>query len=362
MHVTVTRLVAQLETQGVIERLPLGRIIFHEPDTWFYTIQVGQFMTLEQLRIFLAVAEHLHFTHAAEVLYISQPAVSAAVQSLESEYSVKLFHRVGRRVEITEAGQILQKEAQTILEQVAIAKRNLQELNNLQQGELRIGASLTIGNYWLPDKLSQFQQQYPAIRVACTLANAEEICTGTASGRFDIGFISGDIKPILKPSLEQEIVGQDHLYIVIGQGHPWFGQSKILVEELSQADWVMREPGSGAQQIFEQALQQWGINVHQLKTILTLSSSEMVKAVVEGGIGAAALPGLMVEKELKLNTLRAIHVIDRNATTSQFLKIEQPIFKLRHSQRYRTKAMFAFEQMLQGQDLQGRSNIKQKSA
>jgi DNA-binding transcriptional LysR family regulator len=304
-------------------------------------------MTLEQLRIFLAVAEHLHFTHAAEALYITQPAVSAAIQSLETEYNIKLFHRVGRRVEIAEAGQILQKEAQTILEQVAIAKRNLQELNNLQQGELRIGASLTIGNYWLPDKLSQFQQQYPAIRISCSLANAEEICTGTALGRFDIGLVCGDIKPALKSSLEQEVIGHDYLHIVIGQGHPWFSKSRVLVEDLLQADWVMREAGSGAQQIFEQALQRWGINVHQLKTILILSSSEMVKAVVERGVGAAALPALMVQKELTLNTLKALHVIDCSTTSSHFLKIEQPILKLRHAQRYKAKAMFAFEQILQ---------------
>jgi DNA-binding transcriptional LysR family regulator len=77
-------------------------------------------MTLEQLRIFLAVADHLHFTNAADALYITQPAVSAAIQNLESEYGVKLFHRIGRRIEITAAGKMLQIEAQKILEQVIL--------------------------------------------------------------------------------------------------------------------------------------------------------------------------------------------------------------------------------------------------
>ncbi|MCF3577260.1 LysR family transcriptional regulator [Planktothrix agardhii] len=133
-------------------------------------------MTLEQLRIFLAVAEHLHFTRAAEGLYITQPAVSAAIHSLETEYRVKLFHRIGRHVEITEAGELLQLEAQKILEQVALTERGLRELNNLQRGELKLGSSLTIGNYWLPEKISQFQRQYSGIMVNCTLANTEEIC------------------------------------------------------------------------------------------------------------------------------------------------------------------------------------------
>jgi len=306
-------------------------------------------MTLEQLRIFLAVAEQLHFTRAAEMLYITQPAVSAAIQSLETEYSVKLFHRVGRRVEITEAGKLLYLEAQKILEQVAIAERNLRELNNLQQGELRLGASLTIGNYWLPDKISQFQQEYPGIQVNCTLANAEEIAEGTASGRFDLGLVSGEVKSTLRGSLLQEVVGRDRLQIVVGQCHPWFRQAAIRVETLLESPWVMRESGSGAQQVFEQALRSWGIDLTQLNVMLVLSSSEMVKAVVERGSGAAAIPELMVHKELRLNTLKAIQIVTQDSEKITKLEIVQPILQLKHAQRFQTQTMLAFEEILQQQ-------------
>jgi DNA-binding transcriptional LysR family regulator len=305
-------------------------------------------MTLEQLRIFLAVAEHLHFTRAAETLYITQPAVSAAIQSLETEYSVKLFHRVGRRVEIAEAGKLLFLEAQKILEQVAIAERNLRELNNLQQGELRLGASLTIGNYWLPDKISQFQQEYAGIRVNCTLANAEEIAEGTASGRFDLGLVSGEVKSTLREVLLQTAVGRDRLQIVVGQSHPWFHRPVIQVADLLITPWVLREAGSGAQQVFEQALQSWGVDRSQLNVMLVLSSSEMVKAVVERGIGAAAIPELMVHKELQLKTLRAIQVFAEMDAKIR-LEIVQPILQLKHTQRFQTQTMVAFEQILQQQ-------------
>lgn len=130
-------------------------------------------MTLDQLRVFLTVVEYLHFTRAAEALYISQPAVSAAIQNLEEQYGVRLFHRINRQIEITEAGKLLQVEAQKILDQVALTERGLRELNNLQRGELKLGSSLTIGNYWLPEKISKFKYQYPAISVTCTLANTE---------------------------------------------------------------------------------------------------------------------------------------------------------------------------------------------
>lgn len=299
-------------------------------------------MTLEQLRIFLAVAEHLHFTRAAEALYITQPAVSAAIQTIESEYSVKLFHRIGRRIEITNAGQLLQIEAQKILDQVAFAERQLRELNNLQRGELKIGSSLTIGNYWLPDRISRFKQQYPGIHVHCVLGNAEEIGEGTALGRFDLGLVTGEVKQSLQEYLRQESVGQERLQIVVGQTHPWFGQAQIETAQLSTSQWVMREAGSGAQQMFEQALHRWQVEL-PLSIALVLSTSEMVKAVVEQGVGAAALPELMIQKELKLGTLWAVQVVD---VTGAPAKIVQPILKLKHQKRFQTQTIEAFERFL----------------
>jgi len=303
-------------------------------------------MTLDQLRIFLAVSEHLHFTRAAEALYITQPAVSAAIQSIEQEYSVKLFHRIGRHIEITEAGKLLQIEAQKVIDQVALTERGLRELNELQRGELRLGSSLTIGNYWLPDKISNFKRQYPGIFVNCTLANAEEICAGTATGLFDLGLVTGEVKASLKSLLEQEVVGSDRLQIVVGKSHPWFERSEISLEELSTTDWVMRESGSGAQQMFEQALQSWGINPIDLNVILVLSSSEMVKAVVESGVGAAALPELMVKKELQILSLRSLKVKDNRKGYKVSAEIVQPVLKLKHKQRFQTRISKAFEQML----------------
>jgi len=303
-------------------------------------------MTLDQLRVFLAVVEYLHFTRAAEALYISQPAVSAAIQNLEEQYGVRLFHRIGRQIEITEAGKLLQAEAQKIIDQVVLTERGLQELNDLQRGELKLGSSLTIGNYWLPDKISQFKRQYPGISVNCTLANTEEICEGTATGQFDLGLVEGEVKPALKTSLEEEIVGSDRLLIVVGKSHPWFERTKISLTELYTTDWVMREPGSGTQQRFEEALQNWGIEVTELNIILVLNSGEMVKAVIENGVGATAISELMVKKELQLDTLRSIQVIDDRDDSNITVEIVRPFLKLKHRQRFQTRLSSAFEQIL----------------
>lgn len=302
-------------------------------------------MTLEQLRIFLAVAVHLHFTRAAEELYITQPAVSAAVSSLEKEYGVKLFHRVGRHIEITEAGKLLEIEAQKILDRVSLAERGLHELNNLQRGELKIGSSLTVGNYWLPEKISQFKREYSGILVNCTLAKAEEICDGTAAGLFDIGLVTGEIKPALKGVLLPSRVGSERLLIVVGKTHPWYESPRVSVADLPSTGWVMRESGSGAQQVFERSIAQWGLNPDDLTVILALSTSEMVKAVVESGVGAAAIPELIVRNELRLGSLKEVHVVD--ATSGRRLEIIQPIIKLKHRERFQSRVAAKFEQMLE---------------
>lgn len=302
-------------------------------------------MTLEQLRIFLAVVEHLHFTRAAEELYITQPAVSAAVQCLEKEYSVKLFHRVGRRIEITDAGRMLQVEAQKILDQVTLTERGLYELNNLKRGELRLGSSLTIGNYWLPDRISEFKRQYPGINVNCVVANAEEISAGTAAGSFDLGLVTGEVKSGLQETLDQQVVGKDRLQIIVGRSHPWYEQETIALEDLPTSAWVMREPGSGIQQMFEQALNSWGINPSDLNIVLVLNTSEMVKAVVESGVGATAISEMMIQKELLLNSLRTVKVVDSRNDHAP-LEIVQSVLVLKHRQRFQTRLAMAFEQML----------------
>lgn len=303
-------------------------------------------MTLDQLRIFLAVAKHLHFTRAGDELYITQPAVSAAIQSLELEYGVKLFHRIGRHVEIAEAGQLLEVEAKKILDSVAQTERGLRELNNLQRGKLKLGSSLTIGNYWLPEKIGEFQRRYPGITISCTLANTEEICLGTATGLFDLGLVEGEVNFSVRHLLQQDIIGGDSLQIVVGQSHPWFDRPQVSVQDLTSTEWVMREPGSGTQQILEQSLQDWGIKVPDLNVVLVFNTGEMVKAVLENNVAAGALSELMVKKEVDLDLLRPLQVFDTETDSPLALTIMRPFLKLKHCKRFQTRVAIAFEQML----------------
>ncbi|MFQ4136940.1 LysR substrate-binding domain-containing protein [Nodosilinea sp. PGN35] len=305
-------------------------------------------MKIEQLRVFMAVAEHLHFTRAADSLYITQPAVSASIQTLEEEYGVKLFHRIGRHIELTDAGEMLQIEAQKILDQVELTAQGLRELNDLQRGELKIGSSLTVGNYWLPHKISHYKQQYPGISIKCTIANAEEIISGTVTGMFDLGLVTGEVKPSLSQNLAVSVIGQDVVAIVVGQSHPWFERDRVALPELTNTCWITREPGSGSRYMFERSLQNWGIDPSTLEISLILTTSEMIKAVVEGGIGAAALPRSIVRSELKLGTLKAIAVVDDIDNPQHTYEMTQPVILLRHQKRFHTRVSKAFEEILVG--------------
>src|SRR5262245_60708760 len=128
-------------------------------------------MSLEQLRIFVAVAERQHMTRAAEALNLTQQAVSAAVVALENAYRTALFHRVGRRIELTEAGRLFLEEARSVLNRAAAAELALSELGGLKRGTLAVQASQTIANYWLPRRLVSFHRAYPeiALRVASAI-------------------------------------------------------------------------------------------------------------------------------------------------------------------------------------------------
>ncbi len=304
-------------------------------------------MTLDQLQIFMTVAQHLHFTRAAEMLYITQSSVSAAIQTLEKQYGVKLFHRVGRHVELTDAGKMLQQKAVKILNEVNLVEQELQQYNSLEQGEIKIGTSQTIGNYKLPPLINQFRHRHPGIKIDCTLGNTEEIANCVVNGQFDLGLVEGVLHQNAE-CLEFKVVGSHHLHIVVGQFHPWFHEGTVSVSALSNTAWVMREVGSGTRTLFERALTQWDIEPNKLNIIAELKSGAMIKAAVENDNIAAVLSEMTIYKEQQLGTLRAITLTGVQNTDLEQMML--PFVLIKHRQRFLNPACQAFEQFLIQQD------------
>ena len=148
-------------------------------------------MTLEQLRIFIAVAERQHVTRAADVLNLTQSAVSSAITTLEARHGVALFDRVGRGIVLNRAGEMFLAEARKVLAQAQAAEAALADLSGLERGRLSIHASQTIASYWLPPRLTRFHEAHPGIEIDVAIGNTAQVARAVAEGDAEIGLVEG---------------------------------------------------------------------------------------------------------------------------------------------------------------------------
>ena len=286
-------------------------------------------MTLDQLRIFVGVAEREHMTRAAAALNITQSAVSAAIKTLEERHGVALFHRVGRRIELTEAGRLFLGEARAVLGRAASAERALAEYGGLERGSLALVASQTIAGYWLAPLLARFRRRYPGITVDMAIGNSDQAAERVREGRAELGFVEGMIDD---PALARWTVGHDDLALV---GAAPVAQP-VNAKWLRAASWVLREEGSGTRSTFETALKARGMTLADLDVALTLPSNEAVRSAVAAGAGYTVISTLVAGPLLLSGTLHRL----------PFKLDPRPFYGLRHKERYRSKAGDALLEMI----------------
>jgi DNA-binding transcriptional LysR family regulator len=282
-------------------------------------------MTLEQLRVFVAVAERQHVTRAADALHIAQSAASASIAALEARHGTRLFHRVGRGIELTEAGTLFLAEARAVLARAASAELVLSELGGLKRGTLQVQASQTIASYWLPRHLVAFRRAHAGIDIRLTIGNTAQVAAAIHEGSAELGFVEGAVDD---PALESQKVARDQLVIVVGAEHPWAGGDLITPERLVESDWVLREAGSGTRSVFEAALAGFGITPADLRVVLDLPSNESVRAAVEAGMGATAISASVAAPSIEAGLLHQVGPA----------LPERDFYAIRHSERYRSRA------------------------
>ena len=287
-------------------------------------------MTLEQLRIFVGVAEREHMTAAARALNVTQSAASAAIAALEERHGIKLFHRVGRGITLTEAGRLFLAEARSVLARAGAAETVLDELSGLKRGTLRVVASQTIAAYWLPPILTTFRERHPALGVELAIGNTEQAAARVHDGDADLGIVEGEIDD---PALAHWQIGEDRLLLV---GAEPFGDVRIDAAWLRTARWIQREPGSGTRSTLDRYLLDVGVDPATLDVALVLPSNESVRSAVEAGAGVAVLSALVVAPAIDAKTLHAAPI--------KFGA--RPFYGLRHKERYRSKAADALLDML----------------
>lgn len=253
-------------------------------------------MTLEQLRIFVCVAERLNMTRAAEALHITQSGVSASISALESAYGTPLFDRVGRRIELSVAGQAFLVEAEKVLDQVKTAQQTLSDLSNLRRGAISICASQTLGNYWLPPLIAEFNQRFPHLAIELHLSNSAGAARMVLDGAAELGLVEGEVRD---PALSGFEVGSDRLCVVVPPDHPW-ATGRPGCEALLRGGWVLREDGSGARADFLRGL---GVSPDAVGVRLSLPSNEAVRSAVIAGAGPGVLSEMAVRDALASGTL-----------------------------------------------------------
>jgi DNA-binding transcriptional LysR family regulator len=254
-------------------------------------------VTLEQLRIFVAVAERQHVTQAARALNLAQSAVSHAIASLEARHDAKLFDRVGRRIELTEAGRAFLAEARIVLAQVERAELTLGAFGKLERGTLTVQASQTIASYWLPRHLVAFRRAHPRIDIRMTIGNTAQVAEAIETGTAELGFVEGRVE---SSRLVSSRVASDQVVLVVGQDHAWAQQgARPKSDDLAGTAWVLREPGSGTRSVFEQALKDMGFPLERLRIAMELPSNEAVRAAVEAGLGATVLSASVVASSIE---------------------------------------------------------------
>ncbi len=259
-------------------------------------------MTLNQLKIFLTIAEVGNVTKAADLLGITQSAASASIASIENIYQVKLFERVGRSIVLSELGKRFLPEAQSAIASAKSATKYLRSLSKKTVGSLKIAASQTIANYWLPRRLAYFHARYPEVSLHLTMSNTRAVENAVVKGKVDIGFVEADV---ISDELEFFEVDHDQIALVASASRWTSLAISDKLTNLTQLPWIIREQGSGTRKVLEDLVTQNNFSWSDLDIVLELPSNESVREAVIEGVGVTLISRHVVSLALETGLLKA---------------------------------------------------------
>ncbi|MBM7624572.1 LysR family transcriptional regulator [Sporohalobacter salinus] len=283
-------------------------------------------LNLRELKIFVTVCKTGSMSKTAEKLYVTQPAISQTISDLEEKLNVKLFDRIKRNLNLTHSGKILLKYSQKVLLLIDETQNTIEDIANMKQGQLSIGASMTIGTYLVPNIIQNFSQEFENIKLPFIIDNTSIIERMILDNEIDIGLVEGPIKSediIVKPFFD------DKLYLVCSLKHKWANKKKINPKEIKTEELIMREEGSGTRAVIENNLYQANLE-YNIKHVL--NNIEAIKKTIEANMGISFLPKISIEEEIKQNKLVAKEIEGINFTRQFRIiyhkdKYRSPLFK-----------------------------------
>jgi DNA-binding transcriptional LysR family regulator len=265
---------------------------------------------IDELKTFIAVVEYNNFTKAAEAINLSQPSVSLHIKHLEEYFNTTLIQRSikQKNIYITESGNLLYERSKQIIKLLEDTKGDLIDHNNAIKGRLRIGASFTIGEYFLPTFLGQFTKAYPDLELEVTIENTHNICKKIKSFQVDLALIEGTV-----PTSNYVInhFYKDKMVVAVPYNH-YLVNSEFSVEELENQTWISREIGSGTREYLNLFLSTNNINA---KNIIVFGSNYSVKEAVRNNLGITFISSLVTEPALRnkeISVLKTTEQYTRN--------------------------------------------------
>ncbi|MGG0791173.1 LysR family transcriptional regulator [Peribacillus simplex] len=260
-------------------------------------------MYYDALKTFVTLVEVKNFTKTAEMLLMSQPSVSLHIKKLEEEFQTKLFLRSPKFLKVTLTGEILYDRAKQMITIYEQTRQDIQEHDRSIKGELKIGASFTIGEYILPSLLIDLQEEYPELELQVVIGNTEEIVQAVRLYKVDIGLIEGQTN---EKELSVHPFMQDELFIVSSNNHELANKDEVEITDLHDQAWVTREVGSGTREYLNHVIRSNGLKI---KSILTISSNQGIKeTLIKNGLGLALLSQSVIERDVQNKILSIIQV------------------------------------------------------
>ncbi len=294
------------------------------PITLFDKIDFKGFVmkfSFRQLEVFLAAARFQNITRASEYLAMSQSAASSALKELENQFNIQLFDRVGKRLQLNELGRLYRPKAEALLAQANELEQAFSQHSEV--GALKVGATLTIGNYLAVGVMAQYMNTPTRPKVALEVANTHTIANRVKDFELDIGMIEGELQ-----SSELEVIPwrEDRLLAFCAPSHPLANKENLTDDDLLQATWILREQGSGTRQSFERGMQ--GL-LPDLNVLLELEHTEAIKRAVETNLGIGCLSEVVLADAFKRGTLVPLNVPAHRTFDRQF-------YFILHKQKYRS--------------------------
>jgi len=260
-----------------------------------------------RLKIFHTVAQLKSFTKSAQVLNLTQPAITFQIKNLEDYFQTRLFYRDANKISLTPSGRVLYKHVETILGEYEEAKKEIAKVSGKLRGEIRIGIASLLGKYLLPKLIGHFKNEHSLIEVMMLVGNSGKLVQELKAHALDLVIVS---EPITAQHFIVRSFLDDELVVIINPHHKWANRDFIDVDDLLTESFVDREKGSGTREVFKNFLSTQNIGIKNLNVIMTLGGSEAVKSAIESGVAYGIVSKMAVRREIEMGLLKLVKIKD----------------------------------------------------